>query len=171
MRTRIRDGVVVLNASFEPLGVVPLARALVFLMRERAVIVDADPDRTVRSASAEYPFPRVLQFREMVRVPYRWGSAPFSRKAVLERDDYECCYCDRRRATTIDHVLPRSRGGEDAYLACVSACAPCNGKKGAQTPEEAGMPMRYQPREVTLRETLVMAIARAGADPVALGLS
>lgn len=107
MRTRIRDGVVVLNASFEPLGIVPVARAVTFLLRERAVLVDAIPGRVIRAASAELPFPRVVQFREMIRVPYRYGSEPWSRQGLLRRDNYECAYCDTgRRALTVDHVLP-----------------------------------------------------------------
>ncbi|SJN44005.1 hypothetical protein FM104_13100 [Microbacterium esteraromaticum] len=60
----------------EPLGIVPLHRALIFLIRERATIVDAVPSRIVRSAEAEFPMPRVVQFREMVRVPYRYGTVP-----------------------------------------------------------------------------------------------
>ena len=172
MHTRIRDGVVVLNASFEPLGIVPLSRALVFLMRERAVIVDAVPGRTVRSAEAEFPVPRVVQFREMVRVPYRFGTVPWTRRGLLERDNFECAYCDSgRRALTVDHIVPRSRGGRDTWLNTVAACLRCNGVKADRTPEEARMPLRYEPRIVTSRESMVLAIAETGADVVALGLA
>ena len=170
MRTRIRDGVVVLNASFEPLGIVPLSRALVFLMRERAVIVDAVPGRVVRSAEAEFPFPRVVQFREMIRVPYRYGTVAWSRRGLLQRDNFECAYCGKR-ASTVDHVLPRSRGGRDTWENTVASCLRCNNVKADRTPEEAGMTLRFQPRVVTNRETLVMAIAETGADVVALGLA
>lgn len=170
MRTRTSDGVVVLNASFEPLGIVPLSRALVFLLRERAVIVDAVPGRTVRSAEAEFPLPRVVQFREMIRVPYRYGDVPWSRRGLLQRDNYECAYCGGKNAQTVDHVLPRSRGGRDAWMNTVACCSPCNNRKADRTPAEAGMTLRYQPRPVTSRETLVLAIAQTGADVVALGL-
>ncbi|SDH47744.1 HNH endonuclease [Microbacterium sp. 77mftsu3.1] len=171
MHTRIpREGVVVLNASFEPLGVVPVARAMVYLMRERATIVDAIPGRTLRSAEGEFPFPRVVQFREMIRVPYRFGAVAWSRQRMLERDNFECCYCSGRRATTVDHVFPRSRGGRDTWENTVGSCGPCNSKKADQTPAEAGMTMRYQPRIVTSRETLVLAIAAVGADLEMLGL-
>jgi 5-methylcytosine-specific restriction endonuclease McrA len=170
MRTRIRDGVVVLNASFEPLGVVPMSRALVFLMRERAVIVDAHPDRTIRSAEAEFPYPRVVQFREMIRVPYRYGVVPWSRRGVLERDNFECAFCGKR-GLTIDHILPKSRNGRDEWMNTICACGRCNNIKRDRTPEEAGMPLRFQPRIVTSRETLVLAIAQTGADVEALGLA
>lgn len=172
MRTRIRDGVVVLNASFEPLGIVPVARAVTFLMRERAVLVDAIPGRVIRSAEAEMPFPRVVQFREMIRVPYRYGVQPWTRQGLLERDGYECAYCTSgRRASTVDHILPRSRNGKDTWMNTVAACSRCNGLKADRTPEEAGMPLRFQPRVVTSRDTLVVAIAATGADMQMLGLS
>ena len=90
MRTRTSTpGVVLLNASYEPLGIVPIARALVFLIRERAVIVDAIPGRTLRSAAGEYPYPRVVQFTEMIRVPYRYGQVAWSRRELLRRDNHE----------------------------------------------------------------------------------
>lgn len=170
MRTRIRDGVVVLNASFEPLGIVPVARAVTFLMRERATLVDAIPGRTIRSATAEMPFPRVVQFREMIRVPYRYGVQPWTRQGLLQRDNHECAYCGRR-ASTVDHVLPKSRGGADGWMSTVAACSRCNGIKADRTPEEAGMPLRYQPRIVTSRDSLVVAIAETGADLAMLGLA
>lgn len=172
MRTRIRDGVVVLNASFEPLGVVPVARAMTFLMRERAVLVDAIPGRVIRSATAELPFPRVVQFREMIRVPFRYGEQPWSRQGLLERDNYECAYCDSgRRASTVDHILPRSRNGRDSWMNTVASCAKCNGRKADRTPSEAGMTLRFPPRVVTARDSLVVAIAATGADLAMLGLA
>ncbi len=129
---RIANGVVVLNASMEPLGIVPLHRALIFLIRERATIVDAVPGRIVRSAEAEFPMPRVVQFREKVRVPYRYGTVPWSRAGLLRRDDHECAYCGRH-ATTVDHVMPRSRGGQDEWLNTVAACNRCNNVKADRT--------------------------------------
>ena len=170
MRIQIRSAVVVLNASFEPLGVVPVARAVAFLMRERAVIVDAIPGRTIRSAETEFPFPRVVQFREMIRVPYRFGHAAWSRRGVLERDAHECAYCGAR-GLTIDHIVPRSRGGRDEWMNTICSCARCNGRKADRTLAESGMTLRYQPRIVTTRDTMVLAIASVGADPVALGIS
>lgn len=170
MRNVNQTSVVVLNASFEPLGLVPLSRAVVFLARERATIVDAIPGRVIRSAQAEFPFPRVVQLREMVRVPYRWGTVSWTRRGVLIRDGHECAFCGKR-ATTIDHIVPRSRGGRDEWMNTISACSRCNGIKAARTPEEARMPLRFQPRVVTSRETLVLAIASTGADITALGLA
>lgn len=165
--------VVVLNASFEPLGVVPLRRAMVYLVRERAVIVEAVPGATYRAAEAEFPVPRVVQFREMVRVPYRYGAQPWSRRGVLERDGHRCAFC-LKRASTVDHLMPKSRlpkGAADTWRNTVAACTSCNGRKADKTPDEARMPLRFQPREVTTRDTLLIALAQTGADLGALGLA
>lgn len=162
--------VVVLNASFEPLGVITLRRAMVHLLRERAVIVEAIPGEVYRSAEAEFPIPRVVQFREMIRVPYRYRAQPWTRRGVLERDRYICAFCSRY-GNTIDHVMPVSRGGRNQWKNTVTACSKCNSRKADKTPEEARMPLRYQPREVSSRETLLVAIASTGADMVMLGLA
>lgn len=166
---RTASTVVVLNASFEPLGIVPMHRALVFLIRERASIVDAVPGRTIRSAQAEFPFPRVVQLREMVRVPYCFGQVAWTRRGLLQRDDHECAYCGKR-ASTVDHIVPRSRDGRDEWLNTIAACSRCNNVKANRTPEEAGMPLRFQPRIVTSRDTLILAIGATGADLGMLGL-
>lgn len=164
------NAVVVLNASFEPLGVVPLRRAMVYLVRERAVIVEAVPGVVFRSAEAEFPVPRVVQFREMVRVPYRFREQPWSNHGVLQRDNHTCGYC-RAKATTVDHIQPRSRGGRNTWMNTIAACRFCNGKKADRTPREAGMVLLFQPREVSTRDTLLVALASTGANLVALGLA
>jgi 5-methylcytosine-specific restriction endonuclease McrA len=170
MRAKSDTRVVVLNATMEPLAVVPLSRALTFLIRERATIVEARAGETIRSATAEFPVPLVVAFRELVRVPFRWTPEPWSRRGVLSRDNRECAYCGRV-ATTIDHVTPKSRGGGNTWLNTVAACSRCNNIKDDRTPKEAGMDLRYQPREVTRRDTLIVAAARLGADLTSLGLA
>lgn len=171
MARRKNNGtVVVLNASFEPLGIVPLNRAMTMLLHERATVVDAIPGEVVRSATAEFPVPRVVQFREMVRVPYSWKGEPWTRSGLLRRDSRTCAYCGKT-GNTVDHILPRSRGGRDTWLNTVAACGRCNNDKADRTPEEAGMTLRFQPREVMKRDTLVLAIAELGVDTVALGLA
>lgn len=169
MAQRINGGVVLLNASMEPLGVVPLHRALVFLIRERATIVETVPGRTIRSATGEIPVPLVVAFRELVRIPYYWATAPWSRRGVLQRDNRECAYCGKR-AATVDHIQPVSRGGGNSWMNTVAACVKCNSRKADKTPAEAGMTLRYSPREVTRRDTLVLALAQTGADLTAFGL-
>lgn len=169
-RRKHHGTVVVLNASFEPLGIVTLNRAMTMLLRERATVVDSVPGEVYRSASSEFPVPRVVQYREMVRVPYSWKTEPWTRGGLLRRDNHTCAYCGKY-GNTVDHVLPRSRGGGDTWLNTVAACSRCNNGKANKTPEEAGMKLRYQPREVLKRDSLVLAIAELGVDTVALGLA
>src|SRR5436190_476279 len=102
------SGALVLNATYEPLCVVPLRRAVVLVMAEKAVLVEAG-DGLVRSAHTSMPIPSVVRLSRYVRVPYR-RDVPLTRRAVLDRDTHICAYCGSR-AETIDHVRPRSRGG------------------------------------------------------------
>lgn len=125
----------VLNAGYEPLGVVSFKRALVLVLGGKAVVLAAD-DLPVVAASLSLPRPSVIILTRYVRVPHA-RTVPVSRRGVLRRDDHRCAYC-RRSATTVDHVLPRSRGGRDSWDNLVACCVRCNGLKGNRTPEEMG---------------------------------
>jgi 5-methylcytosine-specific restriction endonuclease McrA len=95
----------VLNASFEPLSTVSLRRAVVLVLQDKAVVEQAHSRMRLRAASVDLPVPQVIRLCRYVRVPFR-RRAPWSRRGVLVRDRHRCAYCDRR-ATTVDHVLPR----------------------------------------------------------------
>lgn len=138
--------VLVLNASYEPLSVVSVQRAIVLLLKEKAEVVEA-AQAVLRSERLAFHVPLVIRLVYYVRIPHRI-SLPVSRRAVLVRDQYTCQYCGRqpgRQALTIDHVLPRSRGGKTRWENVVAACKQCNGKKGNRTPEEAGMMLQIPP--------------------------
>jgi 5-methylcytosine-specific restriction endonuclease McrA len=126
----------VLNASYEPLSIVSSRRAVCLLLADKAELVECD-EAVVRSANVSIPVPTVVRLRYMVRVPRR-AVAAVSRRAVFARDDYRCQYCGAR-ADSIDHVLPRSRGGSHVWENLAAACRPCNMKKRDRTPDEAGM--------------------------------
>lgn len=163
--------VVVLNASYEPLGMVSVNRAVLFLLRERAELVAAVPGAHIRSADTELPLPRVVRLVKYVRVPYAHSPMPWSKRGVLERDAaLGCVYCGRK-ATTVEHIVPVSRGGGSDWMNTAGACKPCNGSKGARLVSEAGLTMRYQPRLVTKQESLILAIAKAGYDLSDLGFA
>lgn len=98
----------VLNASFEPLSTVSLNRAVVLVLQDKAVVEQSHPELRVRAAALDLPMPRVIRLCRYVRVPFR-RHAPWSRRGVLVRDQHRCAYCGKR-ATTVDHVLPRLRG-------------------------------------------------------------
>jgi len=130
------SGALVLNVTFEPLGVVAVRRAVCLVISDKADVVEADviPMYTVDQS---FPRPLVVKLRYMVHVPYRRLTA-VSRRAVFARDDHRCQYCGRH-ADSIDHVLPRSRGGEHVWENVAAACRRCNTHKRDRTPEEAGM--------------------------------
>ncbi|MFF5568824.1 HNH endonuclease [Streptomyces sp. NPDC012623] len=149
----------VLNASFEPLSTVTLNRAVVLVLQDKAVVEQAHPALRVRAAAFELPVPRVIRLCRFVRVPFR-RQAPWSRRGVLIRDQHRCAYCGRR-ATTVDHVVPRSRGGGDNWLNTVASCAEDNHRKADRTPEQAGMPLLRQPFVPSPAEAMLLTL-RAG---------
>ncbi|MGW5865695.1 HNH endonuclease [Streptomyces sp. NPDC055239] len=148
----------VLNASFEPLSTVTLNRAVVLVLNDKAVVEQAHPGLRVRAAAVEIPVPRVIRLCRYVRVPFR-RRAPWSRRGVLVRDQHRCAYCGRR-ATTVDHVVPRAQGGADTWLNTVASCAMDNHRKADRTPEEAGMPLLRQPFEPTPAGAMLLSLGR-----------
>ncbi|WP_030203044.1 HNH endonuclease [Streptomyces sp. NRRL S-87] len=133
----------VLNASFEPLSTVTLNRAVVLVLQDKAVVEQSHPELRVRAQAVELPVPRVIRLCRYVRVPFR-RHAPWSRRGVLVRDRHRCAYCGRK-ATTVDHVVPKAQGGGDTWLNTVASCAEDNHRKADRTPEQAGMPLLRGP--------------------------
>ena len=134
----------VLNAGFEPLAVVSFKRALVLVMNGKATIIEADADNPVWSLSESWDRPSVILLRRYVRIPSN-RLVPVSRRGVLRRDGQRCAYCGGS-ASTIDHVLPRSRGGADTWENLVACCLKCNNIKSDRTPSEMGWTLRVRPR-------------------------
>ncbi len=140
----IQKQVLVLNQNYEPLGICNVRRAVVLAFLGKAEIVDILKDHYLRSMKIQYPVPSIVRLRLYKRVPRK--KVLLSRKNVLIRDNYQCQYCGRKNLElTIDHVLPRNRGGLDIWENLVCACTKCNFKKGNRTPEEAGMPLLSVP--------------------------
>ena len=152
----------VLNASFEPLSTVSLRRAVVLVMQDKAVVEQAQSGLLVRAAQVELPVPQVIRLRRYVRVPFR-QRAPWSRRGVLIRDRHRCAYCGRR-ATTVDHVVPRSHGGGDTWLNTVAACSADNHRKANRTPAQANMRLLVKPFEPTPGDALLLALGLTEAD-------
>lgn len=144
----------VLNATLEPLSIVSSRRAVCLLLEDKADLIEHDDD-AVHSASLSVPMPLVVRLRYLVRVPYH-RRASLSRRAIFARDGHRCQYCGDA-ADSIDHVIPRSRGGRHEWENVTAACRPCNLRKRDRTPDEAGMPLRSQPRMP--RELTWMAVA------------
>ncbi|MCR2817321.1 HNH endonuclease [Microbacterium sp. zg.Y1090] len=134
----------VLNAGYEPLAVISFKRALVLVMNEKATIVERVEGDPVWGARGAYDRPAVILLTRYVRVPGA-RRVPVTRRGVLRRDGHHCAYCGKA-AATIDHVMPRSRGGADSWENLVAACVRCNNTKGDRTPQEIGWHLRVTPR-------------------------
>ena len=150
-------GTLLLNASFEPLCVVPMKRAVVLVLAEKAEILEAACG-VIRSASTSVPVPSVIRLTTYVRVPYR-ARLPLTRRALLARDANRCAYCSRS-ADTIDHVVPRSRGGHHEWENVVAACRLCNGRKGDRLVAELGWVLHTTPTVPRGTRWLVVGVGR-----------
>jgi len=138
--------VLVLNASYEPINVCTMRRAAVLVLKERAEVIEKR-DGVLHSERLELERPCVIRLVRYVRVPRDVHRRKITRRAVLARDSYTCQYCGRESVgLTVDHVIPRSRGGSSHWDNIVAACAPCNRKKGSRLPTEAAMPLRTSPK-------------------------
>ncbi len=155
MTSVVDTGTVVLyNADYSVLGNIAWSKAIRLLVKNKAVIEEYDPFNLERRLRP-WPFPEAIRLTSLAKVNYKKlnGVPLFSKSGVLKRDNYKCCYCGRS-AKTIDHVMPRSRGGANDYLNTVAACFPCNNKKDNKTPKEAKMPMRWQPYVPTKQQLM-----------------
>lgn len=137
-------GVLLLNATFEPLRVVPAWRAIWLIVDEKAVVMEVAQAKTpIRSQHLEIPFPSVIRLRNYVHVPYKTRTR-LNTRTVVARDNRECCYCGSY-ADTMDHIHPTSRGGEHVWTNVVAACTRCNSNKSDKLLADIGWEMRYQP--------------------------
>jgi 5-methylcytosine-specific restriction endonuclease McrA len=137
--------VLVLNATFEPINVCTVRRATVLLLKEKAEVIERG-DTELHWARGALPRPHVIRLRTYVRVPRDPHRRKITRRAVFARDQWECQYCGARAALTVDHVIPRSKGGGSTWDNIVASCAPCNRRKGDRLPHQVNMHPRMKPR-------------------------
>src|SRR4028119_547522 len=142
-----------LNASYEPVALVPVKRAIVLVVSEKAEIVEANLDRRFRSENAEYPYPLVIRLVKFVEIPRRLRRH-VTNAILFARDNYRCQYCgkhredlNRKERLTRDHVKPLSRGGANTWDNVVTACTKCNARKSNRLPMEGGMDPKTTPKE------------------------
>lgn len=148
----------ILNATYEPLGVVALRRAVVLVLSDKADVVEHN-GMVFRSEQLTLEAPSVIKLRYYVNVPRRVHVSP-SRKAVFLRDDHTCQYCGRS-AENVDHVVPRSRGGGHTWDNVVASCRRCNARKENRLPREVGLRLRKRPRTPGEGFWLRMLVGRA----------
>lgn len=142
---------VLLNGDYTFLGIVDWKKAMGLMFADKIRVLRFS-DRLIRGVSRTFRAPAVAVLVKVVRSVYR-GRVPFSRRNVLVRDRFVCVYCgSRAKPITIDHVIPRSRGGKNDFDNCVACCRSCNQKKAARLPSESGMSLRHRPWQPTIAE-------------------
>lgn len=134
----------ILNQNYEPMTICNVKKAIVLLYLGKAELIEAYQGKRVRDVSMSMPFPSIVRLGVYIHIPYK--RIILSRKNILRRDGHRCQYCGRSDvALTVDHVMPKSKSGEDAWENLVTACVECNNRKGDRTPEEAHMRMMRKP--------------------------
>lgn len=147
----------VLNATYEPLSVVSIRRAVVLVLKEKAEVVH-EGEAALRSERLTMMAPSVIRLRRYVRVPYR-ARVPLTRRAVFVRDGHTCQYCGGS-AESIDHVVPTSRGGEHVWENVVACCRRCNAAKEDRLLQETSLRLRRRPRAPKQTLWIVVAVGR-----------
>jgi 5-methylcytosine-specific restriction endonuclease McrA len=168
----VQGRVLLLNGhSWEPLSVISVPRAINLILAEKAIVVEQTGEY-LRTICDKYPIPSVIALRSYVNVPRR--QAHWSRRGVLVRDSFTCIYCGATPGTlskgkmltksdfTVDHVVPKSRGGRDHWGNTACACYHCNHRKGDKMPNEAGMKMAWEPK--TPRTSYLVIAVGSGPD-------
>lgn len=137
--------VLVLNATYEPINVCSTRRAVVLLIKEKAEVVESGR-QALHAEHLTIARPAVIRLLAYIRVPREAHRRKITRRAVFARDGWACQYCGSRANLTVDHVIPRSKGGQSSWENIVASCGPCNRRKGDRSPAQAGMQLRRAPR-------------------------
>jgi 5-methylcytosine-specific restriction endonuclease McrA len=135
--------VLVLNQDFQAISICSPERAFVLVLLQKAELVSPRQAKSLRSVGTEFLFPSIIRLFRFVQLPYKKVS--LSRQNIFKRDNFRCVYCGRPDSLTLDHVIPRSRGGRESWHNLVTACQRCNTLKGDRTPQEAEMKMAHEP--------------------------
>ena len=135
----------VLNATYEPINVCTVRRATVLLLKAKAEVLE-EGAQELHWANGSMTKPVVIRLITYVRIPRDTHKRKITRRAVFARDGWECQYCGARTSLTVDHVIPRSKGGASSWENIVASCAPCNRRKGDRLPKQANMTPAQQPK-------------------------
>ncbi|HLL14355.1 MAG TPA: HNH endonuclease [Pyrinomonadaceae bacterium] len=164
----INGRVLLLNQTYEALGTVGVARAMVMLFNNSVTVEEWDGDRVLRTPRDEYPVPSVVRRKTYINVRRRREASGMKRLRIYIRDKYRCQYCGERKlpaVLTLDHIYPRSRGGDNSPVNIVTACLDCNNRKGNRTPDEARMPLLTTQTALRVRLERVVLCHYAEARP------
>lgn len=140
------DKVLVLNSDYTPINITSVYRGFTLVLKGRAEILKSSDNPIITSAKT---FLRPTIIRLLNYVKYRAHKLKINRHRLFKRDGHECVYCGSKRNLTVDHIIPKSKGGQNTWMNLVTSCFSCNTRKGDRTPEQAGMKMNFKPYEPT----------------------
>jgi 5-methylcytosine-specific restriction endonuclease McrA len=155
---------VLLNADYTFLNVVHWKRAVCLQAKGKVEVIKNSAKIVKSSGGAEFKIPAVMRLIKLIRTIYRTGVA-FCKKNVLIRDGFRCAYCGSQKfRLTIDHIIPKSKGGKSDFDNCVAACKPCNTKKGDRLPSQVSMYLKSRPHQPTVSEFLRLKLQKLGIN-------
>ena len=146
------DKVLVLNSDYSPMNVTSVCRGFILVNKGKAEILKSG-DNPIKTGMTEYVRPLIIRLLNYVK--YRSQKLRINRPRVYRRDKYECVYCGSKKNLKIDHILPKSKGGQNTWMNLITCCSPCNRYKGDRTPEEANMLMRFKPYEPSIFSEII----------------
>lgn len=145
--------VLILNQDYSAFALCSVQKAFILVYLEKAEMVHRSETGLLRSINHAFPVPSIIRLQRYVHVPYR--GITLSRHNIMKRDAYQCGYCGSTKNLTLDHMIPKSRGGDSSWTNLVTACMRCNTRKGDRTPEEAGLTLKQKPKKPSLSAFLV----------------
>ncbi|MBA3027830.1 MAG: HNH endonuclease [Desulfobacteraceae bacterium] len=153
---------VLLNADYSFLNFIDWKRAMRLIAKEKVKILSYSEQRVCSGEGNIFKIPSVMRLVKLVKTLYQLKS-PFNKKNVLVRDGFLCAYCGNTKPfLTVDHVIPKSKGGKTSFENCVACCRPCNNEKGNRTPKEAGLKLKVKTYHPSISEILKLKAAQSG---------
>ena len=157
--SKLKSDVLLLNASFEPLNLITVERAITLLVKDK-IIVEEYSDGFLHSQRQKFQIPSVVRKKEYINIRKRIAESGLKRKKIYIRDSFRCQYCLKRQREdklTLDHIIPKGQGGLNTVVNLVTSCFPCNQKKGNRTPEQANMKLHKTEKELNVRLDRIMS--------------
>jgi 5-methylcytosine-specific restriction endonuclease McrA len=135
--------VLLLNQDYSPLSICSMEKAFILVFLNKAELLTAVDGDCIPTVNRQFPMPSVVRLNRYINLPYR--GVVLTRHNIFKRDSFSCQYCGSPKDLTLDHVVPRSKGGKTSWTNLVTACQACNAKKGDAKPEEVGLALQYKP--------------------------
>lgn len=157
--------VIVLNADYSYLNNVSWKKAMLLLKKGKVEVVKYSK-KIINTVCDTFKVPMVIRLIKYIRILYR-TKVPYSKKNIFARDKYKCAYCGREvEVLTVDHIIPKAKGGKSSFDNCVAACKPCNNRKGDKSCSEARMYPKVKPYTPTINEFLQIKMKKMGIDEI-----